>query len=174
MRKKRRKKEKETKCTHNCEFLRCTLRWLACTPTSICARMQYFASIQNRIFCQYSGWDTLPVFSTVYFASIQYGIRLPVSRLGYVCRYPVCEHFSPTCVSNERWMLSCLYFLQNQPWCHHEPLLNPPLSESITPGLSLILGQPLLASHWAPASSFAWIYSPKPHFNDPPRLVLLK
>lgn len=26
-------------------------------------------------------------------------------------------------------------FLKNQPWCHHEPILNPPLSKSITPAL---------------------------------------
>lgn len=30
-------------------------------------------------------------------------------------------------------------FLKNQPWCHHEPILNPPLSKSITPALPLSL-----------------------------------
>lgn len=36
--------------------------------------------------------------------------------------------------------LSCLCFSQkkkNQPWCHHEPILNLPLSKSITPALPL-------------------------------------
>lgn len=51
--------------------------------------------------------------------------------------------WSPTCVSNERWtvLLSILSSkkrkIQNQPWCHHEPILNPPLSKSITPALPL-------------------------------------
>lgn len=63
-----------------------------------------------------------------------------------VCRHSyqrVCQHMSALPDPQHVWtvLLSILSSkkrkIQNQPWCHHEPILNPPLSKSITPALPL-------------------------------------
>lgn len=41
---------------------------------------------------------------------------------------PTLQHM---CLMKGEWP-SCLYFPHNQPWCHHEPSLNRPLSKNIS------------------------------------------
>lgn len=50
---------------------------------------------------------------------------------------PTLQHMCPM---KGEWP-SCLYFPHNQPWCHHEPSLNRPLSKniSLSPSPSLLI-----------------------------------